>query len=297
MNESKIKILQLEDKAYPEVLKNIYSPPSKLFYKGEILAEDCNAVAIVGSRRCTAYGMQMSEKIAFDLALRGITVVSGMAKGIDQAAHRGAIKAGGRTIAVMGSGFNHIYPPGSERLVREIIEQGAVITEYTNDIRPFRMNFPKRNRIISGLSKGVIVVEAAEKSGALITVDFALDQGKDIFAVPGRMDSAASRGTNLLIQNGAKIVTGIDDILSELDLCTFEDALDSGKVTCKEREFNVTDMQKNILQTIKKIGHAHIDKLKEETGMEPGKLAEELLRLQIRGRVRALAGSSYSLDK
>jgi len=216
MNE--IKALHLEDEKYPEALKNIYSPPRELFYKGDLLKEDSNAVAIVGSRKCSLYGMQVAEKIAFELATRGITVVSGMAKGIDQAAHRGALKAKGRTIAVMGSGFNHIYPAGSEKLAQEIAESGAVITEYSANTKPLRMNFPKRNRIISGLSNGIVVVEAAEKSGSLITVDFALDQGKDVFAVPGRIDSAVSRGTNLLIQNGAKMVVNIDDILSELNV-------------------------------------------------------------------------------
>jgi DNA processing protein len=219
---NKIRIIHLRDEKYPEALKNIYSPPRELFYKGDLLKEDSNCVAIVGSRKCSLYGLQMAEKIAFELASRGITVVSGMAKGVDQAAHRGALKAKGRTIAVMGSGFNHIYPSGSEALAQEILESGAVITEYTADTRPLRMNFPKRNRIISGLSKGVVVVEAAEKSGSLITVDFALNQGRDVFAVPGRVDSPVSRGTNLLIQNGAKAVMNVDDILNELDLLVYE---------------------------------------------------------------------------
>ena len=217
VESKKINVTSLADEDYPLSLRDIYDPPPILFYRG-CFDKYRPAVAIVGSRRCTAYGLQMAESLAYDLAVRGVTVVSGMARGIDQAAHRGALNAGGRTIAVMGSGFSHIYPPGSEQLAEEIAENGAVMTEFLSDVRPERFNFPRRNRIISGLSDGVVVVEAARKSGAMITVDYALDQGKDVFAVPGRADLMASSGTNKLIQSGAKLVTRAEDIIDELNV-------------------------------------------------------------------------------
>ena len=214
-----IKPVSCLDEDYPEALKNIYDPPPILFYKGELCPRDTNAVAIVGSRRCTPYGLQAAERIAFDLAERGVVVVSGMASGIDTAAHRGALRAKGRTVAVMGSGFRHIYPPQAVKLAFRIMGSGAVLTEYLSGIEPMKGNFPRRNRIISGLVKGVVAVEAAARSGALITVDYALEQGKEVFAVPGRIDSYSSVGTNKLIQDGAKLVTGVDDVLEELDIC------------------------------------------------------------------------------
>jgi DNA processing protein len=213
-----ITTLCFKDEGYPDTLRNIYDPPPIIFYKGEIKTEDINAIAIVGSRRSSSYGDQMAENFSQGLVEKGVTIISGLARGIDLAAHKGALSSGGRTLAVMGSGFRHIYPPEASGIVPQICERGAVITEYPSKMAPSRISFPRRNRIISALCKGVVVVEAAEKSGALITVDFALEQGKEVFAVPGRADISTSRGTNALIQNGAKLVTCAEDVLEEIDI-------------------------------------------------------------------------------
>lgn len=218
LRKENIEPLTLGDKKYPSSLKNIYDPPPILFCKGTLFEGDDNAIAIVGARKCSAYGVKMAEEVAFKLASRGVTVVSGLARGIDTAAHRGAVKAGGRTIAVMGSGFRNIYPPENKDLLDKVADSGAVITEFTSKTPPNRENFPRRNRIVSGLAKGVVVIEAATRSGALITADFALDEGKDVFALPGRADQASCAGSNRLIQSGAKLVMSASDILDEYGL-------------------------------------------------------------------------------
>ncbi|MCM8760904.1 MAG: DNA-processing protein DprA, partial [Candidatus Omnitrophica bacterium] len=205
--------INIDDPEYPKNLKNIHKPPKELYVNGTLEKRDEIAVAIVGSRRASMYGLEMAEKLAFELALRGVTVVSGMARGIDSAAHKGALKANGRTIAVMGSGHNVIYPPENRRLYDQIITSGAVITEYEDDMPPLPENFPARNRIISGLSLGVVVVEAARNSGALITANFAAEQGREVFAVPGKVSSATSAGTNELIKDGARLVQSVEDII------------------------------------------------------------------------------------
>jgi len=287
------------DRSYPRPLKDIYDPPIVLYCKGDLRPGDANAVAIVGARRCSLYGLQMAEKLACGLAERGITVISGMASGIDSAAHRGALKARGRTIAVMGSGFRHIFPPGSERLMRAISDSGAVITEYQSDIQPSRGSFPRRNRIISGMAKGVVVVEAARKSGAMITVDLALEQGKEVFAVPGRADHYTSGGTNLLIQNGAKLVTGVDDILEELDLHTLavpadmeNDVRDAG--CSAEAAGELSEEDHGILEILKAEETVHADRFIGCAGLTPEKLPEVLLKLEIKGLIKASAGRKYT---
>ncbi|UCB57420.1 MAG: DNA-processing protein DprA [Candidatus Omnitrophota bacterium] len=216
-SSNKIKTLSLNDKEYPANLRYIYSPPLALYVKGNILAEDSIALAIVGSRKASYYGLKNAESLGFKLASQGITIISGLARGIDTAAHRGALAAGGRTIAVLGSGLNIIYPRQNKGLAEEISKNGAVISEYAQDTPPLRQNFPRRNRIISGLSLGVVVVEAAKRSGALITADFALEQGREVFALPGKIDSFTSAGTHELIKDGAKLVESTEDIIEELE--------------------------------------------------------------------------------
>ena len=213
-----IRKITVDDAEYPKNLKTLHRPPQALYVNGSFKEEDDFAVAIVGSRRASRYGIEMGERLGYDLALRGVTVVSGMARGIDSAAHRGALKANGRTIAVMGSGHGHIYPPENKDLYRKIAESGAVISEFENDVSPLPQNFPIRNRIISGLSLGIVVVEAAKNSGALITVDFALEQGREVFAVPGKISSVTSEGAHELIKDGAKLVQSAEDIMEELSL-------------------------------------------------------------------------------
>ncbi len=294
-----ITLLCYGTRGYPEVLMDIYDPPAVLFCKGKLQGDEANAVAIVGSRRCSLYGLQMAEQLAFALAVKGVTVISGMARGIDSAAHRGALRAGGRTVAVMGSGFGHVYPPGSGKLFSAICESGAVLTEYTSDTFPERGNFPRRNRIISGMAKGVVVVEATRKSGAMITVDLALDQGREVFAVPGRADSLTSGGTNELIQNGAKLVMSADDILEDLDPGRrFQVSGLRGKGETEEnRREHRRKIGKNGLKVLDALekGPAHIDLISELTNIDLSELAEELLRMEIKGFVKAEAGSRYSI--
>lgn len=214
-----ITVLTWDDEEYPDRLRSIASAPALLYVRGALTADDALAVAIVGTRRATAYGREVAHRIATDLATVGVTVISGLAKGIDGIAHDRALAAGGRTIAVLGHGMNTIYPPEHRSLAARIAEGGgALITEYPLGARIDPANFPARNRIISGLALGVVIVEADRKSGALITADFAADQGRDVFAVPGSILSPMSAGTNALIKDGARLVTGVEDILSELRL-------------------------------------------------------------------------------
>ncbi|MHB9130542.1 MAG: DNA-processing protein DprA [Armatimonadota bacterium] len=216
-----IRLIPYYDPGYPTRLRTIPDPPCVLFVKGELLPEDDRAIAIVGSRRASPYGRHVAAELAAGLAQRGLIVVSGMAIGTDTAAHEGCLRAGGRTIAVLGSGVDVIYPPENTTLYERIAAQGAVISENPPGAPPSRISFPIRNRIISGLSLGVIVVEASEKSGALITVDHALEQGREVFAVPGSVNSTQSRGTHHLLRDGARLVESVDDVLEDLPLPTF----------------------------------------------------------------------------
>jgi DNA processing protein len=292
-----IEAISCLDEKYPASLRDIYDPPPVVYCKGELLPADVNAVAIVGARRCSLYGLQVAERIASGLAERGITVISGMAKGIDSAAHRGAMRAGGRTIAVLGNGFRHVYPPGSERLFRDICAGGAVITEYASDTAPSKSSFPRRNRIISALAKGVVVVEADLKSGALITADFALEHGKEVFAVPGRIDVSTSRGTNKLIRDGAKPVAGVDDIIEELRLDNVNGA---GKQPSLLKDRTITTwgrQETTVMDFLKGRPPVDIDQVSEGTGIGIDRLYGILLRLEMDGAVRALAGARYLLEK
>lgn len=285
-----MKKIKKSSKVYPDNLKNIYNPPEKLFVDGEILPSDNNAIAIVGTRRASYYGMEQCEKLSYDLAIRGITIISGMARGIDSAAHRGALKAKGRTIAVLGSGHNHIYPPENKKLYGEIVKNGAVVSEYEPDIPPFRTNFPRRNRIISGMSKGVVIIEAPRKSGALITADFALEQGRDVFALPGNISSVRSSGTNALIKEGAKLVEGISDILEELKNVIDIKEIDSadskpGLEKCSSDE----KMIFGILSDKSK----SIDEISSIANLPVYKISEALLKLELKRLIKGLPGENF----
>ncbi len=212
-----MKVIYQAEKNYPEKLQKIYAPPAKLYLLGDETILNRPSIAIIGCRQASDYGKKVAFRFAYELAQKGIIVISGLARGIDSYAHLGALKAKGQTIAILGSGFGHIYPTENKGMCKEIIQEGgAILTEYGPESRPEKMHFPARNRIISGLSNGVLVVEAKEKSGTLITVDYALEQGKEIFIIPGNITSKNSNGTNSLIQQGAKLVTKVEDILEEL---------------------------------------------------------------------------------
>lgn len=288
-----INVVCLADENYPENLKEIYDPPPVIYYKGVMPEKKELCVAIVGSRQCSLYGMRSAEKLSGGLVEAGVTVVSGMASGIDAAAHRGVLQAGGRTIAVMGTGFRYLYPEGSEKIVRDICRRGAVITEFPSGISPSKITFPRRNRIISGMSSAVVVVEAAKKSGALITVDFALEQGKDVFAVPGPIDSPTSKGTNALIQNGAKLLTSTQDILDEiLPWMPQGEPINETEITSFSYS-DVSEEQGKILSLLPEGGKAHIDEISASSGIASGKIHGILLSLELKGMVRPCPGAMY----
>lgn len=296
-----IRKITLDDAEYPKNLRNIHKPPKQLYVSGSLLETDEVAVALVGSRRASLYGIEMSEKLGYELALRGVTVVSGMARGIDTAAHRGALKAKGRTIAVMGSGHGHIYPSENKKLYEEIIRSGAVVTEFENDMKPLSYNFPQRNRIISGLSLGVVVVEAAKDSGALITAELAAEQGRDVFALPGKISSTTSSGTNALIKDGARLVQSIDDILEELQLHEIK-PLEGGEREKKDNKIeritkayiynSLTADERKIYKTLSDEA-MYIDDIVAGSGLEPGIVSKVLLNLQLKKLVKEVPGRQY----
>lgn len=217
MKEKNIQILTIKDEDYPYLLKQIYDPPSVIYIMGNKKILSQNGIAIVGSRNCSLYGQKIAKYLSYQLAKKGIHIISGLARGIDTFSHMGTLQAKGKTIAVLGSGLDVIYPPENAKLAEKIVEsEGCLVSEYIVGTKPLGEHFPVRNRIISGLASGVVVVEATEKSGSLITVDFALEQGKNVYAVPGNINSPNSLGTNSLIKQGAKIVTNVEDILEDL---------------------------------------------------------------------------------
>ena len=296
-----IRKITLDSTDYPKNLRNIHKPPKQLYVNGTLLETDEIAVAIVGSRRASLYGIETSESLGYELAIRGVTVVSGMARGIDTAAHRGALKAKGRTIAVMGAGHGHIYPPENKKLYAEIAKSGAVVTEFENDIGPLPYNFPQRNRIISGLSLGIVVVEAAKDSGALITADLAAEQGREVFALPGKISSATSSGTNALIKDGARLVSSVDDILEELRICQIEQITGVGKENAgskvarmtKAYIYNsLTDDERAIYKALSD-EPIYIDDIVAKSGLEAGKASKVLLSLQLKRIIQEVPGKQY----
>jgi DNA processing protein len=290
----KFKILTAQSREYPRNLKFIIDPPIVLYLKGQILPEDNLAIAIVGSRRASIYGLSSAEKFAGELAIRGFTVVSGMARGIDTQAHRGALKSKGRTIAVIGSGLGNIYPQENIALAEQIASRGAVISEFPVNSAPLKQNFPRRNRLISGLSLGVLVVEACQNSGALITADFALEQGKDVFALPGKIDSSSSFGTNELIKQGAKLVSCIEDILEELP---FRHGLNTAAATPGPDNVQAVPQglscKEELLYNIISSQRVDLDEVVQKTGLAVSEISLSLLSLQLKKKIRALAGRIF----
>ncbi|MDD2703575.1 MAG: DNA-processing protein DprA [Candidatus Omnitrophica bacterium] len=290
-----LKIISRESTDYPRNLTYISDPPIVLYVKGEIQEEDALAIGVVGSRRASFYGLSSAEKFAVDLCGRGYTVVSGLARGIDTAAHTGALKSGGRTIAVIGSGFNRLYPKENMALADSITRQGAVVSEFPIDAAPLKQNFPRRNRVISGLSLGVVVVEAARNSGALITANFALEQGREVFALPGKIDSAGSFGTHELIKQGAKLVTSVADIEEELQIGILPKSKavpvpETGNANAVFPELTPQEASVFFLFHDRAI---HLDELAENSGVEISKIYSILLRLQQRNLIKELPGKQF----
>jgi DNA processing protein len=291
-----IAIVPFTNPNYPARLRTIADPPPVLYVKGNILTADDKAVAIVGSRSASEYGRRVARDLARGLASLGFTVVSGMARGIDGSAHESALQAGGRTFAVLGSGVERAYPPEHEILYRRIGESGAVISELPIGTRPMAFNFPARNRLISGLSLGVVVVEATEKSGSLITASLAVEQGREVFAVPGEVGSSRSRGAHRLIRQGAKLVESVDDIIEEIA----PQLLDrSGSATQRPARLlpqNASDAAREIFALLQE-NSLQVDQVIERTGMSAAQVLETLLELELQGLLRQSPGKIYRAER
>jgi len=288
VEELNASIVTFTDKSYPNNLKQIYDPPPLLYVRGDLQAKDDLAISMVGSRLSSSYGRMITERIAGDMARHGVTIVSGMARGIDSAAHRGALSAGGRTIAVLGCGVDIVYPPENRRLFEEITAHGAVISEFPMSTPPEGTNFPRRNRIISGLSLGVVVVQADSRSGSLITAGLALEQNRDVFAVPGNVGMARSRGTNRLIKQGAKLVESADDILEEILPRFQHQGLEPTDV-----KPSLEDEEERVFRIIED-EPAHIDSIIAQTGMDASRVSAILLQLELKGLVQQLPGKRFA---
>ncbi|MBI4761614.1 MAG: DNA-processing protein DprA [Chloroflexota bacterium] len=281
-----IKILTWQDEAYPQRLKEIDQPPPVLYLRGEYLPDDLFAVAIVGTRRVTPYGRQITEELSAFLAAHGITVVSGLARGVDAIAHQAALKAGGRTLAVLGSGVDKIYPPEHRALAEQIMAHGALLSDYAPGTPPDASNFPPRNRIISGLSLAVVVVEAGETSGALITAEFAAEQGREVFAVPGSILAPQSKGTNKLIQNGALPLLSVNDLMQALDLTR----VGEHKAARKIMPGDPTEAQ---LLSVIGSEPLHVDEIRNQSGLPIEKVSAALALMELKGMVRQVGGMQY----
>lgn len=279
----------LNSDIYPEMLREIPDAPLVLYIKGEPQKDDRYALAVVGSRKPTPYGVSVAMTMASELSAMGFTVVSGLARGIDTGAHIGAVRAGGRSIAVLGSGIDVPYPPENKGLIERIAQSGYVVSEFPPGTGPNRENFPRRNRIISGLSMGVLVVEAAEGSGALITADHALDQGKEVFSIPGNINSPVSKGTNELIRKGAKIVVTAEDIIEELAPVL------KGFIKSREKvRIEISDEEKALCGALS--GEpVHVDDISREAKMPVSKTLAVLLGLELKGVVRQTEGKRFYL--
>jgi DNA processing protein len=282
----KVKVVMLDDPDYPPRLKETYEPPPLLYVRGTIIPEDEWAIAVVGTRRVSVYGRQVAEEITADLARHKITIVSGLAKGVDSIAHRIALEAGGRTIAVAGCGVDMVYPSDNVSLARKIIENGALVSEFPLGTKPKAEHFPQRNRIMSGMSLGVLLIEAGEKSGAMITAHWAEEQDREIFAVPGSIFSNYSKGTNKIIQEGAKLVRNCSDILEELNL----------SVTTRQMEIKevvpTTDTEEQVLRCLTEDA-VHIDELCRSCGLPVAAVSSTLAMLELKGLARQASGMSY----
>jgi len=279
-------ILTWEDEGYPKLLAEIPDPPPVLYVRGELKPEDAWAVAVVGTRRASTYGREVTRRLVTVLAQSGVTIVSGLARGVDAVAHQTALEAGGRTIAVLGCGIDLVYPPEHRELARRIAAQGALVSEYPLGTQPEPGNFPPRNRIISGLSLGIVITEAGRDSGALITADYAAEQGRDVFAVPGSILSAGCTGTNRLIQDGAKPVLDAADILQELNLTMVAEQKEARQV------LPTTETEALILAHLS-AEPVHVDDLTRAVGLPVAQVTSTLALMELKGMVRQVGGMKY----
>lgn len=289
LKKHKAETLTINDPEYPELLSSIYDPPPVLYVRGKIEKRDRIAIALVGSRVASYYGKSVSEKLAFELSKMGVTIVSGLARGIDTSAHRSALKSGGRTIGVLGSGINVPYPKENANLMDEMAERGAVVTEFPVDAEPDKFNFPLRNRIISGLSLGTVVVEAAKRSGSLITADCALEQNREVFAVPGNVTQKNSEGANRLIKNGAKLVENADDIVEEIAMLSGE----IGLLDRQEKPRPEMNKDEEVIYGIISDEPQYIDEFVRKSGMPVQKVSALLMNLELKQAVKQIQGKLY----
>jgi DNA processing protein len=292
-------VLTIADRRYPKLLREAYDPPVVLYSLGDLeraLAQP--AIAVVGSRQCSTYGRNVAESLSRELAGRGVTIISGLARGIDAAAHRGAVESHGLTVAVMGTGLDAVYPKENRKLAEQIREQGALVTEFPLATPPLPQNFPFRNRVISGLALGVLVVEGAERSGSLITARMAYEQGRDVFAVPGNITSSKSFGPNYLIKDGAKLVQTWRDVVDELPVeiktAIISAERDESRVEqLSLDEVALTDSERKVLGFLNMDEPVHIDHLLLKAGLGSGELMGALLKLEMTDRIRQLPGKSF----
>jgi DNA processing protein len=290
------RLVLLGDPEYPVSLRPIDLPPPFLLVRGELLREDGLAIALVGSRRATPYGTRTAERLAGDLAARGVTVVSGLARGVDTAAHRGALGAGGRTVAVLGSGVDVVYPPENRRLATEVVEAGALVSQFPMGTAPLPQHFPARNRVIAGLTLGTVVVEAAERSGALITARCAGELGREVYAVPGNVSAAGSQGANALIQDGAKLVQGWEDVVAEWPREWRRALKTPGPEPSASEGLGSAagggSGQGRILALLGNEPMA-VDAIVERSGLLPGEVSAGLTALELLGLARRTAGQHF----
>lgn len=291
---SGVRLVTFIDDEYPEALKAIHDPPLVLYIKGSLEKADRHALAVIGTRHATHYGTAVTDRLTYGLAKAGFSIISGLARGIDTVAHQAALKAGGRTLAVLGSAHDKLYPPENEELACEIASQGAVISEYPMGRPPDRQTFPYRNRIVAGMSMGVVVIEAGEKSGAVITANAALEQGRSVYAVPGRIDSPSARGCHALIKQGAKLVETIDDIVDDLQLL-IPKRIDRQAAQMKQTPDVLLNADEEAAVKALGRGGLQIDVLARECGLNAARLNALMLGLEMKRVVRILPGRFVEL--
>ncbi len=281
-----IQVITWDETNYPNHLRELDQPPPVIYCRGSLAPEDDWAVAIVGTRRMTAYGKQAADEMARSLASQGVTIVSGLARGVDAVAHQAALESGGRTIAVLGSGVDQIYPPEHEKLAVKIMNQGAILSDYAPGTPPDSANFPPRNRIISALARAVVVVEAGESSGALITAAFAAEQGREVFAVPGQIHAPQSQGTNRLIQQGARLLLKPQDVLEVLNMTQIPEQ-------AQLRQVLPSDPTEALLYALLSREPQHIDEIRRQSELPIEQVSATLAIMELKGMVRQVGGMQY----